>query len=401
MWTQQSPKCQWGLARLTMKNSTGRCLLWGLMTAVLLLLNACGQSTSEQPGDTAQADPNDDALLHVYNWSDYIAPEVLKNFEQETGIKVVYDVFDSNELLETKLLAGGSGYDIVVPTATFLQRQIQAGVFQPLQRERLPHWDQQWPAIMQRTAHYDPANQYAINYMWGTTGFGYNTEMLAQRLPEVDVNSWDLIFNPENMQALADCGVYFLDSPEEMLPAALKYLGYAPDSQDTEQLQAAAALLQSVRPYVRKFHSSEYINALANGDICLAVGWSGDVLQARERAREAGQGVSIAYAVPQEGTRMWFDMMAIPRDAPHPEHAHTFIDYLLRPEVIAEISNAIYFANGNLGSQQYLSEDVISDPLIYPSEAIIAQLFTVRAYQSEAQRLVNRLWMRIKSERTQ
>lgn len=397
MWTQQSPKCQWGLAQLTTKAIMIRALVWGLIAC---LLSACDQHTTDSKTENdEQQRATTEAVVHVYNWSDYIAPEVLASFEQETGIKVVYDVFDSNELLETKLLAGGSGYDIVVPTAIFLQRQIQAGVFQPLQRQRLPHWDQQWPAIMQRTAHFDPANEHAINYMWGTTGFGYNTKMLAQRLPDVAVDSWALIFTPEYMQALADCGVYFLDAPEEMLPAALKHLGIAPDSQDPAHLAQAEALLESVRPYVRKFHSSEYINALANGDICLAVGWSGDVLQARERAKEAGQGVDIAYAVPQEGTRMWFDMMAIPQDAPHPENAHAFIDYLLRPEVIAQISNTIYFANGNLGAQQFLSEDVISDPLIYPSEAVVSQLFTVRAYEAEAQRLVNRLWMRIKSDR--
>lgn len=367
------------------------------LSAVVLscfLIAACDAPENESGSVRPQEEQAQ--LVHVYNWSDYMASSVLTQFEQETGIKVVYDVFDSNELLETKLLAGGSGYDVVVPTAIFLQRQIKAGVFQPLKHELLPNWDYQWPAIMRRTADYDPGNRYAVNYMWGTTGIGYNRDMILERLPEAPLDSWEMVFNPDFIEAIADCGVYFLDAPEEMLPLALNYLHHPPDSQDLQLLAEAEALLATVRPYVRKFHSSEYINALANGDICLAVGWSGDVFQARQRALEANNGVAIDYSVPKEGTRVWFDMMAIPVDAPHPENAHRFIDFLLRPEIMAKISNEIYFANGNLASQKFLNQDVIADPLIYPSEETVDQLFTVTAYGVTVQRDVSRLWSRLK-----
>ncbi|MEO0654187.1 MAG: polyamine ABC transporter substrate-binding protein [Pseudomonadota bacterium] len=336
--------------------------------------------------------------VRVYNWSDYIDEDLLSKFEEETGIELIYDVFDSNEVLETKMLAGSSGYDIVVPTGDFLQRQIQAGAFQPLDFDQLPNAGNLWDVIKDRTEQYDPGNAYSINYMWGTTGLGVNvgkvTEILGDDAP---IDSLELIFNPENMEKLADCGVYFLDAPTEMIPAALTYIGEDPNSFDPDLIEKAGDVLLAVRPHVLKFHSSEYINALANGDICVAFGWSGDVLQARDRADEADNGVEIAYNAPSEGALMWFDQMAIPSDAPNKENAHVFLDYIMRPEVIAKASNYVYYANGNEASKPFLLEDVIGDPAIYPSEETIANLYTAVPYPPRVQRTVTRLWTKVKS----
>ena len=297
--------------------------------------------------------------VRVYNWSDYIDEDLLTKFEEETGIDLIYDVFDSNEVLETKMLAGGSGYDVVVPSGTFLQRQITAGAFQPLDFEQLPNAGNLWDVIQARTDQYDPGNLYAINYMWGTTGIGVNvgkvTEVLGEDAP---MDSLALIFDPANMEKLAGCGV---------------------------------------QPYVTKFHSSEYINALANGDICVAFGWSGDILQARDRAAEAENGVDIAYNAPTEGALMWFDMMAIPADAPNPEGAHKFLNFIMDAQNMAAASNYVYYANGNLASQEFLVEDVIDDTAIYPDAATLENLYTTRPYDARVQRVVTRMWTRIKS----
>ena len=336
-----------------------------------------------------------DKVVHVYNWSDYIDEAILEEFTAETGIEFVYDVFDSNEILETKLLAGGTGYDVVVPSAEFLARQIQAGVFQPLDKAKLPNLANAWDRIEERVAVYDPENAYSANYMWGTTGIGYNVAKIEERMPDAPVNSWAMVFDPEVIAKFADCGVHFLDAPSELIPAALNYLGLDPDSREEADIAKATELLKSVRPHVRKFHSSEYINGLANGDICLAVGYSGDVLQARDRAEEAGQGVEIAYSIPQEGAMMWFDQMAIPADAPHPDNAHAFIDYMLKPEVAAKASNYVNYANGNLPAQELLDEAVREDPAIYPDEATVANLFTKQPYDQRTQRLVTRAWTEV------
>jgi len=338
-----------------------------------------------------------DDVVNVYNWSDYIDEDVLTAFTEETGIKVVYDVYDNNEIVETKLLAGGSGYDIVVPSASNIARQIQAGTLQKLDKSKLPHLSHVWPLIAERLQTYDPGNQYTVNYMWGTTGIGYNVGMIAERMPDAPVDSWDMVFDPNVISKFADCGVHLVDTPEELIPAALNYLGLNPDSKDPADIEKAGKLLMSIRPYIQKFHSSEYINALANGDICLAVGYSGDVLQARDRADEADAGVDIAYSIPTEGALMWFDCFVMPADAPHPDAAHAFIDYMLRPEVAAANSNYVYYANGNIDSQPLLDEDVIDDPAIYPSEEALARLFTTTAYQPAIQRVVTRVWTQVKS----
>ncbi|RWO54098.1 polyamine ABC transporter substrate-binding protein [Mesorhizobium sp.] len=336
-----------------------------------------------------------DRVVNVYNWSDYIDSSIIDDFTKETGIKVTYDTFDSNELLETKLLAGGSGYDVVVPTANFLARQIQAGVFQKLDKSKLPNISNMWDVVSERTTKYDPGNEYSINYMWGTVGLGYNVKKVQEALGTDKIDSWDVFFNPEKLAKLKDCGVYVLDSPSDILPNAFKYLGIDPETTSPDDFAKAEEVMLKIRPYIRKFHSSEYINALANGDICLAVGWSGDVFQARDRATEANQGVEIAYSVPKEGAEMWFDQMAIPADAPHVAEAHEFLNYIMKPEVIAKASNFVFYANGNKASQQFIDKEILEDPAIYPDEATLAKLFTITPYDSKTQRVVTRTWTRI------
>ncbi len=348
----------------------------------------------------AAAQAGKERVVNVYNWSDYIDPAVLADFSKQTGIKVQYDTFDANETLETKLLAGKSGYDVVVPTAYFLERQIKAGVFQKLDKAKLPNLINVWPEIARRLASYDPGNQYAVNYMWGTTGIGFNVKKVRELLgPEGRIDSWDTVFKPENIARFKACGVHMLDSADDILPAALHYLGLDPNSTDPKELERAAELLAKVRPAVRKFHSSEYLNALASGEICLVVGWSGDVKQAQKRAAEAKNGVDIGYVIPKEGTQMFFDNLAIPKDAPHAGEAHELINYLLRPEVAARNSDLVAYANGNLASQKFIAKAVLDDRGIFPDAATTARLYTVHARDAKAQRLLNRLWTRVKTGR--
>ena len=336
--------------------------------------------------------------VRVYNWSDYIDEALLTKFETETGLKLIYDVFDSNEVLETKLLAGSTGYDVVVPSGTFLSRQIVAGVFQKLDRAKLPNLVNVWDDIATRTAVYDPGNEHSVNYMWGTTGIGYNVGKVKEALgDDAPTDSLALVFDPKNMEKLAACGVHILDAPTELIPAALRYLGENPDSKDPAVLEKARPILEAVRPFVRKYHNSEYINALANGEICVAFGWSGDVLQARDRAAEANNGNEIAYSIPKEGALMWFDMMAIPSDAPNVDGAHKFINFMLDAQNAADASNYVYYANGNKASQEFLVEDVIGDTAIYPTEEAVKNLYSTTAYDQKTQRLVTRMWTGIKT----
>jgi Spermidine/putrescine-binding periplasmic protein len=357
----------------------------------LVLLSVLSVSTALSVNGTSAQE----RVVNVYNWSDYIDESILEDFTKETGIKVVYDVYDSNEVLETKLLAGGSGYDVVSPTGEFLARQIQAGVFQKLDKSKLPNLKNMWDVIEKNTAMYDPDNAYSINYMWGTTGLGYNVAKVKEALGIDRIESWDVLFDPEKAAKLADCGIYVLDTPTDVLRAALNYLGLDPNTTDQDELQKAGDVLLAVRPYIRKFHSSEYINALANGDICLAIGYSGDVFQARDRAAEANNGVEVAYAIPQEGAQMWFDQMAIPADAKNVEEAHEFLNFIMRPDVIAKASNFTVYANGNLASQEFIDEEIINDPAVYPDEAIMSKLFTVLPFDPKTQRFVTRLWTKI------
>jgi putrescine transport system substrate-binding protein len=337
-------------------------------------------------------------VINFYNWSDYIDPAVLEAFSKETGIKVRYDTFDANETLETKLLAGNSGYDVVVPTGYFLQRQITAGVFQKLDKAKLPNLANAWPEIMQKLAFYDPGNQHAVNYMWGTTGIGYNVKKMHEILgPTATIDSWDLVFKPEQLAKFKDCGIHMLDSVDDIMPAALHYLGLDPNSTQSADLEKAANLIEKIRPDVRKFHSSEYLNALASGEICLVVGWSGDIKQAQKRAAEAKDGIEIGYAIPKEGAQMFFDNLAIPKDAPHVAEAHALIDYLLRPEVAAKNTNLVQYANGNLASQKLVDKAIIDDRTVYPDAATLAKLYTISAHDLKTQRVLNRLWTKIKT----
>ncbi len=338
-----------------------------------------------------------DKVVNVYNWSDYIDEETLKEFEEQTGIKVVYDVFDSNEVLETKMLAGGSGYDIVVPTGDFLSRQIKAGAFQKLNKDLLPNLANMWDDINKRLETYDPGNEYSINYMWGTTGVGYNVDKIKERMPDAPVDSLRMFFDPDVVSKFKDCGIHVLDAPTELIPAALKYLGEDPNSDDKKIIEKAEGPLSVLRANTAKFHSSEYINALANGDICLAIGWSGDILQARDRAAEAGNNVVVEYAIPKEGALMWFDQMAIPVDAPHVENAHKFLNFIMDAKIMAKNSNYVYYANGNKASQEFLNEDVIEDPAIYPPPETVETLYTKDSYSPRSQRVVTRLWTKIKT----
>jgi putrescine transport system substrate-binding protein len=348
----------------------------------------------------AAAQPKRQRIVNVYNWSDYIDPSVVDDFTKDTGIKVRYDTFDSNDTLETKLFAGKSGYDVVVPTAYFLERQIKAGVLQKLDKEKLPNLANMWPEITQRLAAYDPGNQYAVNYMWGTTGIGYNARKAREILgPNGTIDSWDIVFKPENLAKFKDCGVHLLDSSDDVLAAALHYLGLDPNSSNEADLQKAADLVMKIRPYVRKFHSSEYLNALAAGEICLVLGFSGDIKQSQKRAAEAKNGVEIAYAIPKEGAQLWFDNLAIPRDAKNVAEADEFINYLQRPEVAAKNTNFISYANGNLASQKFIDKAILEDKTIYLDEATMRRLYTISAHDPKTQRLINRLWTRIKTGR--
>ncbi len=349
---------------------------------------------------TGQAVAQNERVVNVYNWSDYIDPKVLEDFTKETGIKVQYDTFDANETLETKLLAGKSGYDVVVPTAYFLERQIKAGVFQKLNKDKLKNLGNVWPDIAKRLAIYDPGNQYAVNYMWGTTGIGYNVKAMHERLgPNGKIDSWDIVFKPESLAKFKDCGIHMLDSADDIMPAALHYLGLDPNSNDPKELEKAADLLAKIRPSVRKFHSSEYLNALAAGEICLVVGWSGDIKQTQKRAVEAKNGVEIGYSIPKEGAQMFFDNLAIPKDAGHFNEALAFIDYLLRPEVAAKNSNLVAYANGNLASQKFIDKAVLDDKSVYPDASTMSKLYTVSARDQKSQRLINRLWTKVKTGR--
>lgn len=342
----------------------------------------------------------DDKVLHIYNWSDYIASDTVEKFTAETGIKVVYDVFDSNETLEAKLLAGQSGYDLVVPSNNFMAKQIKAKVYQPLDRSKLPNWSNLNKNLLKTLEVSDPGNQYGVPYMWGSVGMGYNLAKVKAALGEdAPVDSWDLLFKPENIEKLKACGVSFLDSPTEMLPIALHYLGYATDSQNPQELKEAEALFLKIRPSISYFHSSKYISDLANGNTCVAVGYSGDMYQAKSRAEDAKAGIEVSYSIPKEGAGTFFDMLAIPADAGNVEGAHAFINFLMRPEIMAAITNQVQFPNSNSAATPLVDEAIRNDPGIYPSDEVMEKLYVFTDLPSGLQRTMTRSWTRIKSGR--
>lgn len=346
----------------------------------------------------APAFAQEEKVVNVYNWSDYIAPDTIAKFEAETGIKVVYDVFDSNETLEAKLLAGSSGYDVVVPTSGYLRRQIAADIYLPLDKALLPNLANMDPALMASAAAYDEDNAHAVIYMWLTTGIGYNKAKVAERLgADAPIDSWSLVFDPANAAKLADCGIAILDSSSDVLPSALAYLGLDPTSSSEEDMEKAAALIETVRPYIRYFHSSQYISDLANGEICVAVGFSGDIFQAADRAVEAGNGIEIGYSIPKEGALLSFDMLAIPADAPNPENAHAFINFIMKPEITAAISNTVYYANANDAALPFVDPAIANDPAIYPTAEVKAKLFPTVTHDARTDRMITRLWTRVRT----
>jgi putrescine transport system substrate-binding protein len=374
-------------------------LLLALLTTFAVALAAASFATQ-----TPAQGSSKERVVNVYNWSDYIDPAVLEEFTKETGIKVRYDVFDSNDVLEARMLAGRSGYDIVVPSQTYLQRLIAAGVFQKLDKSKVPNLKHAWPAIAERLAKYDPGNEHAVNYMWGTTGIGINRARVEAALGGPVPESWDLVFTPELLGKVAGCGVHFLDAPDELIPTALHWMGLDADSKNPADIEKAGEALMRVRGHVRKFHSSEYINALANNEICLAVGWSGDVLQSAERAAEAAKKTGrdvpeIEYLLPKQGAHMWFDSFAIPKDALNADAAHAFIDFMLRPEVAARNSNAVSYASGNLAAKEFVDKEILDNPSIYPNDETMARLFVSTPYPQKIQRLVTRVWTRVKTGR--
>jgi len=344
----------------------------------------------------ARAEPPE---LHVYNWSDYIAPDTIANFTKETGIAVTYDVYDGNEVLEAKLLAGQSGYDIVVPSASpFMAREITAGAFRELDKAKLPNLGNLDPQILALAAEADPRNAHGVPYLWSVTGIGYNAALVAKALgDDAPHDTLALLFDPVNAKKLSQCGISLLDTPQEVFPAALAYLGVNPKSHDLGDLDKAVGLLQKIRPYVRKFHSSQYINDLANGDICIALGYSGDVIQARNRALEAQNGVTIAFRVPREGAQFSIDMLGVPKDAPHPDNALKFIDYILRPEVIAAISDAVSYPNPNQAATPLVKSAIRDDPGVYPPDAVRGLFYVDLPAPRDYERARTRAWNQVKA----
>jgi putrescine transport system substrate-binding protein len=365
----------------------------------------CGKKPEAPPaGETAAptaatAAGAEQKVLNVYNWADYIDPELIEDFKKETGIDVRYDVFDSNEVLETKLLTGNSGYDVVVPSAYFLERQIKAGVFRKLDKAALKNLGNLDPELTQRAAGHDPGNEYGVVYMWGTTGIGFDAAKVEAIMPGAPVDSWRLVLDPEVVSKFKDCGVSVLEDPTDMVGTALLFLGKDPNSQSEEDLALAEKTLLAVRPYIRMITSAQYIDALANGEICIAVGYSGDILQARDRAAEAGKPVDIRFSIPKEGALMWFDTLAIPADAKHPGNAHLFIDYLLRPEVAARNSDFVNYANANAKATELVNEELRNDPGIYPPDETKARLQPNLSKSAEYTRMLNRAWTRFTTGR--
>jgi putrescine transport system substrate-binding protein len=363
----------------------------GVVFSIMGLLSACGGGDGQSSDGESVAAAG---IVNVYNWSDYIDERTIPEFEAATGIDVRYDVYDSNDVLEGKLLAGNTGYDIVVPTGNFFEVQRKAGLFQPLDKSKLTNYGNLDPDIMAKIEPLDPGNQYAVPYAWGTNGLGINLDAVNARIENPPLDSWDLLFDPQYASKLADCGISLLDAADEVNEIALSYIGHPPGSEDPQHLQEAMAMVQQIRPYVRYFHSSQYIDDFANGEVCLVLGWSGDLYQA---INDAAQGLNLDYVIPREGTIVWFDLLAIPADAPHPDAAHQLIDYLLRPEVAARVTNHIYFANANQASYELIEPAIRNDPNIYPSPEVMQRLFPNPVKPQGYVRQRNRLWTQLKT----
>ncbi|WP_277758380.1 polyamine ABC transporter substrate-binding protein [Pseudomonas sp. A34-9] len=339
-----------------------------------------------------------DETVNISNWNSYIAPDTLANFTQATGIKTTYDIHDSNEVLESKLMTGNTGYDVVSPSNHFLSRLIKAGAIQKLDRSQLPNWKNLDPVLMQKLEVNDPGNQYGYPYMWGTAGIGYNVEKIKAIFGNTDVTrSWKLLFDEESIKKLSQCGVAFIDNPTQVLPITLNYLGLPPHSHEPEDYRKAEQALLKIRPYIQYFHASKYISDLANGNVCVVIGFNGDIVQAAASAKEAKNAIDIAYSIPDEGTTLWFDMLVMPKNAPHEKNGYAYMNYLLEPKVIANISNSIHYANPNAAANEFLDPDVKQDSAIYPPKSVMEKLFTVEELPAKIARLTTRLWTKLKT----
>jgi len=368
----------------------------------LFVLVACGKKEEPPPPPAAAApaapvyDTDAEKVVNVYNWSDYIEPTVIDAFTKETGVTVNYEVMDSNEMLETKLVAGRTGYDVVVPSANFLARQIKSGIYQKLDKSKLDLKNLD-PDITKRLEVFDPGNEHAVNYMWGTSGVAYNEEAIKAAMPNAPVDSFAMFWDPKVVSKFAKCGVSVLDAPSAIIGTVLIYLGKDANSENPDDLKAAEKVLLSVRPYIRLINSSKYIEDLANGEICLALGWSGDALQARDRASEAQKPFTIKYNIPKEGAVMFFDNMAIPADASHVKNAHLFINYMLRPEVAAKNSNFLSYANSNAASWPMVSAEVKNNPNVFPTPEMMPKLVPDLPESAEFTRVLTRTWTRFRT----
>lgn len=357
-----------------------------------LLIQGCGHGRPGQPG--AGADPQ---VVNLYIWADFLGPDTLTDFEKQTGIKVRVAYFETDETLESRMLTGQSGFDVVDPTAPFFQRQIRSGAYLLLDRARLSNLKNLDPSIMARVAQNDPGNQHGVVYMWGTDGIGYNEAAVAKALPGVPLDSWRVVLDPAYAGRLATCGINIFDSPAEMVRLVLRYLGKDPNAPSPQDLAAVEQVLLAIRPFVRTIDSPGYIQAMANGDICIGVGYSGDFVQSRKRAHEAGNDNRIAYVIPKEGSLVYFNMLAIPKDAPHAANAHAFIDYLMQPPVIAKISNAIGYANANERATPLVDPALTADTAVYPTAEEQARLFVQLDSSPELSRAITRIWQRFKT----
>ena len=340
---------------------------------------------------------DEEKILNVYNWSDYVTEEAIDEFEAEYGIKINYDLYDSSEVVDAKLLAGKTGYDVILHDAFFASRIAPIGLFLPLDRSKLTLWGNLDLDVLDALSAYDTGNKLMMPYMWGTTGFAYNVDMLQERIPDGPLNSSALVFDPNIVSKIADCGVTLLDSPTDVIPMAMIYLGYGENSADPKELAHVEEMLRSIRPYIRYFSSTRMIQDLPAKEVCVAMSWSGDYAQAQERAREAGVDLRLSYSIPEEGSPAWIDGLVIPSDAPHPENAHLFLDYLLRPKVIASISNFIFYANGNKASEPFVRPEMLSDPAIYPPPQNRESMFVKTALEPKLERRRTRLWARFKT----
>nr|WP_236010359.1 MULTISPECIES: polyamine ABC transporter substrate-binding protein [Pseudomonas] len=372
-----------------MKSLSMKSLLSKTLSGAVVSMLICGASLAEE------------RTVRIYNWIEYLPPEILKSFEEETGIRPIYDVFDSVETLQSKLLTGNSGYDVVYPSSSNISHLVAAGAVQPLDRSQLPNWKHLDPQFMKSLeAVGDMGNRYAAPYLWGTTLIGYNVDKVRQALgADVQMDSWDMIFKEENMAKLTHCGVGFLDAANEIVPIALHYAGLDPNSEKREDYAQAQATMSKIRPYVTYFNSSRYGMDLANGEICVGVGWSGGVALATRLADAAGKGVKVAMALPKEGAPMWSDVMMVPANAPHTEEAYAFINYILRPDVIARISNKIGYPNPNMDATPLVDAEIRNNPAMYVPDEARRTLFALAPVSPAAERIRTRTWTAIKTNR--